>query len=184
MDFGRRDIGAPHWLVALQQDPVAAKLADGHYSRQTPGSRKFMPPGEQLALVSRDETAVFAWHRPHPSAGIVALNGLNGWTCTIFRNTGKSLSSLLILEAEACLAKVKGNCGPDGLLTYVWPAKVASANPGACFQHAGWRRRSWSVDGKKRLWGKPWVAWGRLGRRWLPTSTMSIQQEPPGVGRL
>ena len=31
------------------------------------------------------------------------MNGLDGWTCSIFRNTGFSLSSELVLEAEMLL---------------------------------------------------------------------------------
>ena len=165
LPFGRRDIGAPHWLVAKKADRVGAKLADEHYSRRAVGSRQFVPPGETLVLVSRDETAVFAWCRPHPASGVKSMNGIDGWTCTIFRNTGRVLSSLLILEAEACLLMEKGSCGPGGLVTYVWPAKVASSNPGACFQCAGWRRIGRSADGKKRLWQKPWTMVGRTGKR-------------------
>lgn len=31
------------------------------------------------------------------------------------------------------------DCGPDGLITYVWDKKVRSANPGYCFKCAGWK---------------------------------------------
>jgi hypothetical protein len=138
------------WTVVPKFTPVAAKLADGHYSRRTIGSSQFMPPGQTLVLMTLDELAVFGWWRPHPDSGIKAMNGLDGWTCTIFRNTGPQLSSTLILEAERELLS-RYDCGPDGLITYVWDAKVNSPNPGYCFKVAGWRVTGRSADGRKTL---------------------------------
>ena len=78
------------------------------------------------------------------------MNGLDGWTCTIFRNTGPTLSSELILAAETELLS-RYTCGPDGLLTYVWDRKVASVNHGYCFKRAGWKAIGRSADGRKTL---------------------------------
>ena len=138
------------WAVVPKSTPAAALLADGHYSRRTVGSTQFMPPGQTLVLLTHDELAVFGWWRPHPSSGIVAMNHLDGWTCTIFRNTGPLRSSDLILAAERELI-ARYACGPDGLLTYVWDAKVRSRNPGYCFKVAGWHRLGRSADGRKTL---------------------------------
>jgi hypothetical protein len=140
----------PTWLPVPKFSPAGARLADGHYSRRTVGSPQFMPPGQTLVLLTPDETAVFGWWRPHPTSGIVAMNGLDGWTCTIFRNTGPARSSDLILAAERELL-ARYDCGPDGLLTYVWDARVQSANPGYCFKVAGWKRIGRSADGRKSL---------------------------------
>lgn len=145
---------AAAWMVVPKFTPAAALLADGHYSRRTIGSPQFMPPGQTLVLLTGDELAVFGWWRPHPDAGIKALNGLDGWTCTIFRNTGPQLSSALILAAEAELL-ARYDCGPDGLITYVWDARVRSPNPGYCFKAAGWRVTGRSADGRKTLLQKP-----------------------------
>lgn len=142
------------WVKVPKFTPVGARLADGHYSRRTVGSPQFMPPGQTLVLVTPDELAVFGWWRPAPSSGIVAMNGLSGWTCTIFRNTGRTLSSELILGAEAELA-ARYDCGPDGMLTYAWDRKVASPNPGYCFKAAGWTTRGRSADKRKTLLWKP-----------------------------
>lgn len=137
-----------------------------------------MPPGERLVLVSADETAVFGWWRPHPSSGIKAMNGLDGWTCTIFRNTGPVLSSLLILEAELLLVSEKGSCGPSGMLTYVWDKKVKSSNPGYCFKKAGWCKppieiaKPRSADGKKSLLWKPFDMAGLTSSRSIPTTPL------------
>jgi hypothetical protein len=142
------------WTVVGKFTPAGARLADGHYSRRTIGSPQFMPPGQTLVLLTPDCRAVFGWWRPDPRSGIVAMNKLDGWTCTIFRNTGAGLSSELILAAESELMG-RYECGPDGLLTYVWDAKVASRNPGYCFKVAGWKAIGRSADGRKTLLHKP-----------------------------
>ena len=141
---------ATRWVEVPKFAPAAARLADGHYSRRTVGSPQFMPPGQTLILMTPEADAVFGWWRPDPSSGITAMNGLDGWTCTIFRNTSPHLSSELILEAEQELL-ARYDCGPDGLITYVWDTKVASANPGYCFKVAGWKATGRSADGRKTL---------------------------------
>lgn len=139
------------WERVTKFDARCAALADRHYSRRKVGSPQFMPPGETIVLYQPG--AVFGWWRPHPRSGIKQMNGLDGWTCTIFRNETALRSSALILEAEAFI----GDCGPDGLITYVFDARVRSANPGACFKAAGWRRTGRSADGRKTLLQKRWV---------------------------
>lgn len=131
-------------------------LADRHYSRRKVGSPQFMPPGQTIVLIA--PLAVFGWWRPDPASGIKAMNGLEGWTCTIFRNESDVLSSDLILDAELAIGEAGYDCGPDGLLTYVWDRKVRSTNPGYCFKQAGWRRRGRSADDQKTLLWKPFSA--------------------------
>ena len=144
------------WLRVMKFDPRAARLADRHYSRRKIGSPQFMPPGQTLVLLTPDADGVFGWWRPDPTSGIRAMNGLDGWTCTIFRNEGARLSSGLILAAETMLVDSGRGCGPDGMLTYVFDAKVRSVNPGACFKFAGWKVRGRSADGRKTLLWKPY----------------------------
>ncbi len=91
------------------------------------------------------------------------MNGLDGWTCTIFRNESSDLSSDLIRAAEAELVQ-RFDCGPSGFLTYVWDKKIRSSNPGYCFKRAGWvvhPERPRSADGKKTLLWKPFDMAGR-----------------------
>lgn len=145
------------WSLAHKATPECAALADRHYSRRKVGSPQFMPPGQTIVLYQPG--AVFGWWRPHPRSGIVAMNGLDGWTCTIFRNETAQLSSEMILEAEQFVT----DCGPSGLITYVFDSKVRSVNPGACFKAAGWRRTGRSADGRKTLLQKPCRA--ELARR-------------------
>jgi hypothetical protein len=148
----RREIGCRWWLLATKFDHEACALADRHYSRRKVGAPQFMPPGQTVVLVARDDAAVFGWWRPDPESGLVAMHGLIGWTCTIFRNESPVLSSSLILDAEIALLDALGHdCGPDGMLTYVWDKRVRSSNPGACFKAAGWKRIGRSADGRKTL---------------------------------
>ncbi len=174
--------GKTSWLVSHKFDKDGARLADGHYSRRTPGSPQFMPPGETLVLVQPERDAVWGWWRPHPDADIEPMNGLDGWTCTIFRNTGGRMSSDLVLEAEIELLEAEargdtGPCGPDGLLTYVWPKKIKSTNPGYCFQIVGWTRDKWTKTKQsgepssqsKRLLRKPHRLAGIPACAWQPS---------------
>lgn len=139
------------WRRVTKFDVIACALADRHYSRRTVGAPQFMPPGQTLVLVSTDDRAVFGWWRPDPASGIRAMNGLDGWTCTIFRNESDRLSSAMILAAEDELYDRADDVGPDGLITYVWDRRVRSQNPGYCFLCAGWRRAGRSADGRKTL---------------------------------
>lgn len=155
-----------YWVVppSGKFDKGGAALADGHYSRRKVGAPQFMPPGQTLVLVTPERDALFGWWRPHPASGLRAMNNLDGWTCTIFRNTSRWLSSRLILCAENMLVARMGECGPDGMLTYVWDAKIKSVNPGFCFKMAGWKvhpTRPRSADGKKTLLVKAWQDAGR-----------------------
>jgi hypothetical protein len=147
-----------HWRVSHKFDRGGALLADRHYSRRKVGSPQFMPPGQTIIL--RADGAVFGWWRPHPGSGIRAMNNLDGWTCTIFRNESAVRSSQLILEAEAALA-ANSDCGPDGMLTYVFDQKLRSVNPGYCFKCAAWKVAGRSADGRKTLLHKPFDQAGR-----------------------
>lgn len=151
MNHGCMLRGGGGWERITKFDPRGAALADGHYSRRKVGSPQWMPPGQTICMLTEDAAALWGWWRPHPASGLKAMNGLDGWTCTIFRNTGERLSSELILEAEAFLGDLGMDCGPDGLLTYVWDARIRSENPGYCFKVAGWEAVGRSADGRKTL---------------------------------
>lgn len=139
-EVGYQDLGLRYWLLADAGafDPVGRRLADGHYSRRTPGSRQFMPPGQRFVLITKDGLSVWGWWRPHPEAFAAGYNGLDGWTCTIFRRTGGPLASLLVLDAERAVPALGYTCGKSGFLTYIWDRKLRSINPGFCFKVAGW----------------------------------------------
>jgi hypothetical protein len=147
------------WLRTHKFDPRAAALADRHYSRRKIGSPQFMPPGQTIVLITPAGDAVYGWWRPHPDSGIKAMNGLDGWTCTIFRNESLVYqSSDLIVDAEDAIREAGYGCGPSGLITYVFDRKVKSKNPGYCFKLAGYTLTGRSADGRKSLLQKPFRA--------------------------
>ncbi len=135
-----------YWVISRDMNPIAQKLADRHYSRENPGSKKgFIGPGEKIVLLSSDGNALFAWLRQDPELRLDHIDGVN---CTIFRNEGPVLSSKLILEAE----KFAHDRWPGlKLFTYVSKEKVKSKNPGWCFMKAGWKSAGENKSGELRL---------------------------------
>lgn len=159
---------AGYWHIVGKAERDAASLADRHYSRRKIGSPQFMPPGQTMVMLGLMHDAVFGWWRPHPRSGIKAMNGLDGWTCSIFRNESQQLSSELVLQAESHL-RAMHDCGPDGMLTYVWDKKVVRdkgyrklPQPGHCFLMAGWIPIGRSADKRKTLL---WKSFGLAGLR-------------------
>lgn len=74
----------------------------------------------------------------------LALDKLDSWRCTIFRNESDALSSDLIRSAMEATATLWGSRPADGWITWVDTRKVNSRNPGYCFLKAGWvRDREW-----------------------------------------
>lgn len=124
-----------HWCETKDADPVALNIFKRHYSsynkhRDGQTRMKFIGPGEYLLLISHDGDAIFAWRK-----FISMDNRQQGVNCSIFRNEGKVLSSVLIQEAmNLAWRRWPG----ERLYTYVNPRKVVSRNPGYCFKCAGW----------------------------------------------
>lgn len=130
------------WQVRTKGDRAACALADRHYSRQRVGARQLGPPGRLLVLVTPCEQAVWVTHWPDPK---LALDGLDSWRCTIFRNEGAGRSSDLILAAMSLTASLWVGRPRDGWVTWIDRTKIRSANPGYCFKRAGWWvDREWS----------------------------------------
>jgi hypothetical protein len=146
-------LAVPVWQVRGRSDPAARALADRQYSRKTPGAPWIGPPGRVLVLVTLCERAVWLTHWPRED---LALNGLDAWGCSLFRNEAPELlSSALIRAAMTLTGQVWPQRPADGWLTCVEPAKVASPNPGYCFKQAGWTLdRTWSHPRLVRLRGE------------------------------
>lgn len=122
------------WQQVRDGNPAAKLLHDRHYSKYWYADgrrpRKFIGPGEYLALVTPCGKAVFVWKKFRDASGQTGVN------CSIFRNESPRLSSELILEAE----KIAWQRWPgERLYTYVNPRKIRSQNPGCCFKKAGWK---------------------------------------------
>ncbi len=163
------------WLLSSSSDPRALALVDGtgrfaeygpHYSRRTPGSRTFTGVGQEIVLVTEDETAVWAVVRQRtPSArGTGGSRGRLGisdpapryiWRNMLFRNLGAALSSTLISSALARTYEewgVRYGALPvERLRTEIGIRSVKSSNPGYCYKKAGWIVDR-EVRGKLYLW--------------------------------
>jgi len=162
------------WRLSSSSDPVALSIVDGtgpfhgcgpHYSRRTPGSRTFTGVGQEIVLVTYDETAVFAVvrQRTPSTAGSGSSRGRTGtsdkrprfvWRNMLFRNLGCGLSSDLILRAlETTYREWAGKYGAlpiETLRTEIDPRKVRSTNPGCCYKKAGFHNAR-QVRGKLYL---------------------------------
>ena len=125
----------------IKFDPECAAFADEHYSRQSPGSPQFAPPGETIILRDNSCSILFVWCRQLPKRA----DGQEGANCTIFRNTSQRLSSKVILEAEGFAQK---RWGEIRAFTYIDASKIRSSNPGCCFKKAGWKVCGKSASGK------------------------------------
>lgn len=131
------------WQVRGRSDAAALDLASRHYSRQSPGAKWLGPPGRVLTLVTPCERAVWQTHYPRPE---LALDGLDVYRCTIFRNEGAGLSSTLVEAAVQLTHELWGEHA-GGWATWVDVRKVESRHPGYCFKRAGW----W-LDREYRPW--------------------------------
>ncbi len=126
------------WRRVKRCDVRARELADRHYSRQTVGARDFMANGRTLVLLTGDARAVW---------GVIENldpKGGHRWRCSIFRNEGSVLSSLLVREATLRTYEYwrrhYGALPSVPLTTEIDPAEVRrKRDPGRCFRKAGWR---------------------------------------------
>ena len=134
MDDRLTDIG-PWWWLTRDGDATCRALYERHYSsrRYRDGRRpkKFVGPGEYIALRTAAGDAMFVWRKFLDDSGQVGIN------CAAFRNEGTYQSSELIRQADAIADLVWPG---ERHYTYVNPARVRSSNPGFCFLMAGWRR--------------------------------------------
>lgn len=122
------------WQPVRDGNAAAKVLHNRHYSKYWYADgrrpRKFVGPGEYIALVTTCGKALFVWKKFRDASGQTGVN------CSVFRNESEHLSSNLILEAE----KIAWNRWPgERLYTYVNPRKIRSTNPGFCFKKAGWK---------------------------------------------
>lgn len=156
LPFTPAEIGYPqrstHWREARDADLYALMLFRRHYSyrhSRNPETRHFAGPAEKMVLLSNDGRALFVWRREN-----FRVDRETGVYCSIFRNEGAVLSSLLILEAEKLAwARWPG----ERLFTHVDPTAIRGSNPGCCFRKAGWVRQKerTRVHGLVRLEKQP-----------------------------
>ena len=140
------------WRISYAADPVAAAIADRHYSRQTPGSAQFAPPGRKLVLIDDDALWVSWW----PFSEYVKHAWPGAWVCSLFRNEGAHLSSDLIREALAATLWRWPEPPDLGMVTFVERSAVRpKRNPGYCFLKAGFEPVGRTKSGLHALRIKP-----------------------------
>tara|TARA_Y100000310_G_scaffold328100_1_gene395634 strand:- start:25132 stop:25653 length:522 start_codon:yes stop_codon:yes gene_type:complete len=136
-----------HWLSIHDGDARALAIFKRHYSYrhrahgQLRGNATFVGQGEKVVLLTLDCRALFVWQL----STVTRYDGQEGVRCSVFRNEGPLLSSMLILEAEELAWQ---RWLGKRLFTYVWDAKVKSVNPGYCFKMAGWKTCGRNKDGR------------------------------------
>jgi hypothetical protein len=129
------------WVRTTRSDPAVRELRSRHYSTFGSTGRTVGPPGRVIVLRTADGRAAWISHHPRPD---LALDGLDAFRCSLFRNEG-SLRSSDLIRAAVAITESEWGVAPDGWVTWVEPRKIASRVPGWCFRRAGWRRdRSWS----------------------------------------
>ena len=153
MTFGTIIEGG-HWLPTTKFDPRVVSMYLRHYSaaknvqgteyayRASRYRHGIGGTGESITLITLDGQAVFLWRR----ALVERLDKQGGVNCTIFRNEGPFLSSTLVAEADE-IAWQRWP-GEPRHFTYVEDSKIASVNPGYCFQKAGWTKAGRNKDGR------------------------------------
>ena len=136
-----------HWIGIHDGDARAVALYERHYSARSNVPTKvrlrhgIVGPGQSMILITVDGSALFGWQYNT----IERYDHQLGVNCFVYRNEGSILSSELILEAEELAWQ---RWPGKRLFTYVWDAKVKSANPGYCFKKAGWRHCGRNADGR------------------------------------
>ncbi len=132
------------WRISHRADPLARALADRHYSRQNVGHPQFVKPGAALVLLSTCERAL--WVTVLQSFVKHAWPG--AWECSLFRNEGAGLSSVLIGAAIAATRAAWGTPPDAGMVTFVDPGRVRQKrDPGRCFRRAGFRPAGATASG-------------------------------------
>ena len=140
-------VGDSPWCLSWRADPVVARLADGHYSRQKPGTAQFVPPGSCFVLKTPDGLAGWVTHAP--KAEFVQHAWAGAWVNSLFvRKPGSPhLASDLIRWAVAH-TRWKWPDAPElGIVTMVNASKVRrKRDPGRCYRRAGWTHVGFTKD--------------------------------------
>lgn len=122
------------WLPTKDGDPWAFSMYRRHYAAKKnphPAIKQFMGPGQTIVLMTLQRDALFAWRK------FIDDSGQQGVNCSVFRNEGPLVASVMILEAEEHAWK---KWPGERLYTYVDPTEVKGTCPGYCFRRAKWKR--------------------------------------------
>lgn len=131
------------WCFSHRADPAAKRLADRHYSRQSPDSPQFVPPGSCLVLLARNGHAY--WVTSAPFAEFTKHAWAGARVCSAFRSEGAGIASDMIRWAIAATWAYYGSRPDLGMVTFIDRDKVkptmVHGNPvwGWTFMKAGFK---------------------------------------------
>lgn len=134
------------WRASWCTDPDAKVIADRHYNRQKPESKRFMPPARSLVLLTDNQSAV--WGTSYPFAEYVLHAWAGAFVNSLFRNEGEYLSSTLIRWAVAHTIWTWPEIPDLGMITFVDAGKVRpKRDPGRCYLRAGFQHVGFTKGG-------------------------------------
>lgn len=142
------------WSLSWRADPGAARIADRHYNRQSPGSPQFVPPGRCIVLRAPDALWVTSW----PLAEYVHHDWAGAWINSVFRresDASGALASELIREAVAATRWAWPDVPTLGMVSFVDEGQTRDrrskrALPGRCYEAAGFRHVGFTRE--EHLW--------------------------------
>lgn len=110
------------WSLSHRADPVAAVVADRHYSRGKPGTPQFVPPGRCYVMTAPGPCY---WVTSWPFAEYVRHAWAGAWVCSAFRREGGDVAaSEMIRQAIAATRAHYGDPPALGMITFIDRAKV------------------------------------------------------------
>ena len=125
------------WHLSWRADPQLLELADRHYSRQSPGSAQFVPPGRCLVL--RTVGARAGWVTSWPYAAFTRHRWSGALVNCFFRREAGPRASELIVAATAATRAHWPDLPPLGMVSFVDRTKIRhKRDPGRCYRRAGW----------------------------------------------
>ncbi|HEX8781679.1 MAG TPA: hypothetical protein VF728_11000 [Nocardioides sp.] len=133
------------WSLSFRADRAAARIADRHYNRQSPGSPQFVPPGACLVLRAEQSVWVTSW----PLAEYVKHAWAGAWINSLFRREGGDVQASDMIRFAVAHTRATWPAVPElGMVTFVDPDEVESTNPGYCYLKAGFKRVGKTKDRK------------------------------------
>lgn len=112
------------WRLSHRADPVARRIADRHYNRQSIGADQFVPPGRCLVLTAISAAGPALWVTSWPFAEYVKHEWKGAWMCSAFRSEGSGIASEMIREAVSATRARYGTPPELGMVTFIDRTKV------------------------------------------------------------
>lgn len=142
-----------NWFYSDSCDVKARRIADTHYSRQKPGTARFVKPGSCLVLLNKTIDAL--WVTSNCIAEYVRHDWRGAWENSLFKNDSDERASDLIKKAVSVTRYYYGQPPSLGIVSFVNPNKVRGIKRrgktiyGYCYLKAGWRHVGFTKGG---LW--------------------------------